>query len=118
MDANGIELVATHAMLNGACVLPGPQNTPGILVPADVKALELSRKMRLGTYNEFRASLGFPKLTSFAQFTGEHRVDIAEGLASAYATPDDVELVVGMFVGQSNPIQSNPTQSDWIGKER
>lgn len=71
-------------------------NTPDFLIkPAEVPTIELSRKVQLASYNDYRYAYKFPRVTQFDQITGNPRTQ--ELLQQLYGDVDKVELYVGLF---------------------
>lgn len=71
-------------------------NTPEFLIgPAEVPTIELSRKVQLASYNDYRYAYKFPRVTQFDQITGNPRTQ--ELLQQLYGDVDKVELYVGLF---------------------
>ena len=95
----------------------GPLHCPGMLVPAEVKTMQLARDVGLGTYNDFRVKIGWSagKVTSWTGFSP--RPEIQAALEEVYATPDDVELFVGMLCAEPSAAQAKRSFSadDFIG---
>lgn len=58
--------------------------------------IQRGRDHGIGTYNDVRASMGLSEADDFLDITGGD-VDIANQLASVYATVDDVDAIIGMF---------------------
>lgn len=91
------ELTGMMSVRSGAF---GPHNTPEFLLPADVKAMMRCRSLRVGTFNDFRAAIGFERHTRMEDFSNEP--DVVEILREHYRNqPDQVELMPGMLAESS-----------------
>lgn len=71
-------------------------NTPDFLIePAEVPTIELSRKVQLASYNDYREAYQFPRVTQFDQITGNPQTQAL--LQQLYGDVDNIELYVGLF---------------------
>jgi prostaglandin-endoperoxide synthase 2 len=76
-------------------------NTDPYLLPAEKASIEKGRAVQLASYNDYRASCGYPRVTDFDQISGDPRV--REGLAGCYGSPDEIEFYVGLFAEDPRP---------------
>jgi hypothetical protein len=104
-------------MISTAAGRFGPLHCPKMLVPAEVNTMQLARDVGLGTYNDFRVKVGWSagKVTSWDGFSP--RPEIQAALKEAYATPDDVELYVGMLCAEPSAAKAvlSFSAEDFIG---
>ena len=68
----------------------GLGNTPAFLMFTEAASVGQGRGARLASYNDYRASVGFPRAERFEDITGD--VDVMGKLRSVYKTVDDVEF--------------------------
>jgi prostaglandin-endoperoxide synthase 2 len=79
----------------------GLGNTPMGLLEIERKSIELGRTAQLASYNDYRESFRFPRLTSFDQITGDEHVQRA--LKDLYGSIDQVEFYVGLYAEDMRP---------------
>mmetsp|Transcript_16291 Transcript_16291/g.47837 ORF Transcript_16291/g.47837 Transcript_16291/m.47837 type:complete len:553 (-) Transcript_16291:302-1960(-) len=85
-------------------------NTPSYLLNFEMKVVERSRGQRVGSFNQVRAAIHLPPITSFDQFAAPWDAK----LAAVYEHPDDIDLYVGYNApvkGEYDPERSFMTQS-------
>jgi prostaglandin-endoperoxide synthase 2 len=82
-------------------------NTPEFLLPTETASIAQGRLNALATYNDYRAVMDYPRVTSFRQISGDDRV--VEGLKSLYGTADRVEFYVGLFAEDPRPNAAVPS---------
>lgn len=70
-------------------------NTPVFLKEAERNALEMSRRFRLQSYNNYRQRFNLPRFDSFEELNDDPKVLAA--LRAQYASVDEVELLPGLF---------------------
>ena len=73
----------------------GLRNTPDVLWPVEQGSIELGRYARLAGYNDYRELCRMPRVTSFAQITGD--AEIQDRLKALYGSVDRVEYYPGIF---------------------
>src|SRR5262249_50723695 len=72
------------------------RNTPRFLVESVERAsLELARKARLRSYNDYREYASFPRGKEFNEITGDEAIQRARG--AVYGSPANVESFLGLF---------------------
>jgi prostaglandin-endoperoxide synthase 2 len=71
------------------------------LLGTEVKSLELSRRLGLASYNDYRACCGFPRVTAFDQITGDPRAQ--QRLRELYGHVDNIDYYVGLFAEDTRP---------------
>jgi len=76
-------------------------NTDPYLLVAERATIEKGRAVQLASYNDYRASCGFPRVTNVAQISGDPRV--REALAECYRSPEEIEFYVGLFAEDPRP---------------
>jgi prostaglandin-endoperoxide synthase 2 len=77
-------------------------NTPPYLVDRTEKpSIELARKARLASYNEYRTRFNFPRVTHVNQISS--RPEVRDALTAVYRSVDDIELYVGLFAEDPRP---------------
>jgi prostaglandin-endoperoxide synthase 2 len=82
-------------------------NTYSILVEeAERNAIELGRKAKLRSYNDYRELFSFPRATDFDQIS-EHE-EVQRALKELYGTVDAIELFVGLFAEDVRPGSALP----------
>lgn len=81
-------------------------NTAGFLLPAERASVAQARDNQLAGYNDYRAAMGFPRVTRFEQISGDPRV--VEGLRRAYGDVDRIEFFVGLFAEDLVPRAAVP----------
>jgi prostaglandin-endoperoxide synthase 2 len=79
----------------------GLGNTPTSLLEIEQKTIALGRTAQLASYNDYRASFRFPRLTAFDQITGNEQVQKA--LKDLYGSVDRIEFYVGLFAEDMRP---------------
>jgi len=77
-----------------ACAI-GLFNTPEALLDVELRSIIQGRVIDLASYADYRVYAGMSRPTSFADISSNPAV--VEGLAAAYASPDDVDFYVGLF---------------------
>jgi prostaglandin-endoperoxide synthase 2 len=71
-------------------------NTADFLVDAaELPSIQLGRQAQMASYNDYRALAKFPRVTSFAQITGDP--DACRELERLYGHVDNVEFYVGLY---------------------
>ncbi len=81
-------------------------NTADFLLPAERASIAQGRENQLAGYNDYRAAMGYPRVTRFEQISGDPRV--VEGLRCAYADVDRIEFFVGLFAEDVPPRAAVP----------
>lgn len=76
-------------------------NTPEFLLHTEVASIRQGRHNRLASYNDYRAAMGYPRVESFDQITGDP--DAAAMLKDIYKSVDNVEFYVGLFAEDPRP---------------
>lgn len=76
-------------------------NTPQFLLDTDCASIELSRRVRLASYNDYRKLCGYPRVTDFNQITANPEVQ--RELARLYGHVDNIEFYVGLFAEEVRP---------------
>jgi prostaglandin-endoperoxide synthase 2 len=89
----------------------GPINTPDVLLPTEQASIELGRSLRLRSYNDYRASCQYPRVTAFDQITGDRQVQ--DILKSLYRGVDDIEFYTGLFAEDT---RANSAVGPMIGR--
>jgi prostaglandin-endoperoxide synthase 2 len=69
-------------------------------------SIQLGRRARLRSYNDYRELLEFPRLTSFDQLSSDERVQ--KELQRLYGHIDNVELYVGLYAEDLRPNSALP----------
>jgi prostaglandin-endoperoxide synthase 2 len=78
------------------CMEIGLFNTPRYLLQAEKDSIELARKARLPSYNDYREACHYPRLRSFADITSDR--DVQKRLSELYdENVNNVEFYVGLF---------------------
>ena len=74
----------------------GLHNTDDPLVNmAELKGIQLGRSAMVASYNDYREMAGFPRVTSFAQITGDEKTQ--RELKELYGSVDNIELYTGLY---------------------
>jgi len=81
-------------------------NTADFLLPAERASIAQGRDNQLATYNDYRAAMGYPRVTRFEQISGDGRV--VEGLRRTYGDVDRIEFFVGLFAEEAPPRAAVP----------
>ncbi len=81
-------------------------NTADFLLPAEWASVVQGRENQLASYNDYRAAMGFPRVTRFEQVSGDPRV--VEGLRRVYGDVDRIEFFVGLFAEDLAPRAAAP----------
>ena len=76
-------------------------NTADFLLPAERASIEQGRDNQLAGYNDYRAAMGYPRVTRFEQISGDPRV--VDGLRRVYGDVDRIEFFVGLFAEDAPP---------------
>ena len=79
----------------------GLGNTPVSLLEIERKSIEVGRIAQLASYNDYRESFRFPRLTDFDQITGNEQVQ--QALKDLYGSVDQIEFYVGLFAEDMRP---------------
>src|SRR5262249_58505705 len=83
-------------------------NTPGFLIDmgVEVASVEQGRANELGTYNDYRAANGYPRVTAFEQISGDP--DVVEGMRRVYGHVDRGGFYLGLFAQDPRPDAAVP----------
>ena len=81
-------------------------NTAGFLLPVERASIEQGRDNQLAGYNDYRAAMGYPRVTRFEQISGDPRV--VEGLRRTYGDVDRIEFFVGLLAEDVPPRSAVP----------
>ena len=77
-------------------------NTPDFLVEAtEVPSIKLGRQMQLASYNDYRQMCQFPRVTNFAQISGDEAIQ--KSLQDLYGSVDNIEFYVGLYAEDVRP---------------
>ncbi|HTV33319.1 MAG TPA: peroxidase family protein [Methylocella sp.] len=76
-------------------------NTPHFLMPVEGFSIKQGRDNKLGTYNDYRETFRYPRVTRFAQITSDPQV--IDGLRQVYGHVDNIEFFVGIFAEDIPP---------------
>jgi prostaglandin-endoperoxide synthase 2 len=79
----------------------GLGNTPASLLEIERKSIELGRIAQLASYNDYRESFRFPRLTDFNQITENEQTQ--QVLKDLYGSVDQIEFYVGLFAEDMRP---------------
>eukprot|EP00121_Abeoforma_whisleri_P011503 Awhi_evm1s10610 len=85
--------------------LNGP-NIPRFLAGVTVKQIRNARLNGLASYNDFRKFYGYEPLTRFEQLVLPSQNETASMISEFYESIDDVDLHVGMLLGNSMDFES------------
>ncbi len=96
---------------NQATADVGLLNTHPALLHIERSSLELGRKAKLRSYNEYRELFQFPKVTRWDEISD--RKEIQEALQNTYESPDQVELYTGLF---AEDVREGSALSPLIGR--
>jgi prostaglandin-endoperoxide synthase 2 len=94
LTQSGLASLAVSASRQRAWEI-GLFNTADFLVRVELDSIDQSRKNQVGSYNDYRESIGYPRVARFEQITGD--ADRIEALRRFYGDVDNVELLVGLF---------------------
>ena len=81
-------------------------NTADFLIPAERASIEQGRDNQLAGYNDYRAAMGYPRVTRFEQISGNPQV--VESLRRVYRDVDRIEFFVGLFAEDAPPRAAVP----------
>ena len=81
-------------------------NTADFLLPAERASIEQGRNNQLASYNDYRAAMGYPRVTRFEQISGDPRV--VDGLRRVYGDVDRIEFFAGLFAEELLPRAAVP----------
>lgn len=81
-------------------------NTAEFLLPVERASIAQGRENRLAGYNDYRAAMGYPRVTRFEQISGDPRV--VEGLRRVYGNVDRIEFFVGLLAEDAPPRAAVP----------
>ena len=70
-------------------------NTADFLRHVELDSIRQGRRCALGSYNDYRAAMQYPRVTRFEQINGDPQV--VDGLRRIYGDVDKVEFFVGLF---------------------
>ncbi len=80
----------------------GLHNTPDYLLHrTEAPSIQQGRDAQLGSYNEYRVAVGFPRAETFADISSDPK--ICSELRKLYTEPDNVEFYVGLFAEDPRP---------------
>jgi prostaglandin-endoperoxide synthase 2 len=79
----------------------GVFNTPEFLIETERASLELGRRTKLRSYNEYRVMCSYPPVTDFDQISA--RPEVQEKLRELYTHVDRIELYTGLFAEDVRP---------------
>jgi prostaglandin-endoperoxide synthase 2 len=81
-------------------------NTPSFLLDRETSSVHIGRSNRLASYNDYRALVGFPRVTDFDQINGDPQVQAA--LRRVYGSVDRIEFYTGLFAEEVRPNSALP----------
>jgi prostaglandin-endoperoxide synthase 2 len=81
-------------------------NTAKFLLPVELASVEQGRINQVGSYNDYRESVGYPRVEKFEQITGDP--ERIEALRRLYGEVDNVEFFVGLFAEDVGPRAAVP----------
>jgi prostaglandin-endoperoxide synthase 2 len=104
------------ALFEETCAQPatriGLHNTADFLVDmAEVPSIALGRMAQMASYNDYREMAGFPRVTSFAQITGD--ADTQADLERIYGHVDKLEFYPGLY---AEDVRENSALGPLIGR--
>jgi prostaglandin-endoperoxide synthase 2 len=91
---NGVTRLVDEAS-GQPCTEVGLMNTPDFLLDVEERTLEMGRKARLASYNDYRQACRYPRLAKFADVSGNP--EIQQALAKTYGSVDAIEFYVGLL---------------------
>lgn len=98
------------AIFEESCSQPAAQlslfNTPDFLIETEVASIHLGRTAKLRSYNDYREMCKYPRVTDFAQISGDENVQ--KELKRLYGHVDNIELYVGMYAEDLRPNSALP----------
>jgi prostaglandin-endoperoxide synthase 2 len=103
--ASGLETAFVSASATQAWAL-GLFNTAPMLRPAEMKSVEQGRTNRLASYNAYRETANYPRVTRFDQISGDPAV--VDALRRLYDHVDQVEYFVGLLAEDLPPRSAVP----------
>ena len=75
------------------------KNVPQFMMGAEYANIQMGRRFRLRSYNDYRVQFGEPRLKSFDELTDDK--DLAKALEEKYRHIDKLEFIVGVFAERS-----------------
>lgn len=81
-------------------------NTPSFLLGREANSVKIGRANRLASYNDYRALMGYPRVTDFDQINGDPMVQAA--LQRVYGSVDRIEFYTGLFAEEVRPNSALP----------
>ena len=78
-----------------------------VMIDTERRSIELARLARVRSYNDYRATFRFPRVTDFGQITS--RDDVREALRNLYGRVDQIEFYIGLFAEEVRPGSALPT---------
>ena len=81
-------------------------NTPDFLLHTELASIQMGRKSKLRSYNDYRDLCKYPRVTDFAQISGDKRVQ--RELKRLYGHVDNIELYVGLYAEDLRPNSALP----------
>lgn len=76
-------------------------NTAAALLPTELSAIKQGRMNRLGSYNDYREAMSYPRVLRFEQISSSP--EVVSELRRVYKTVDNVEFYVGLFAEDPRP---------------
>lgn len=84
----------------------GLLNTAPALVDMELLAVQQGRTHQLGSYNDYREAIGYPRVTRFEQITDDQ--DKIDALRRLYGDVENIEFFVGLFAEDTRPRSAVP----------
>jgi prostaglandin-endoperoxide synthase 2 len=98
------------AIFEESCSQPAAQlglfNTPDFLLHTELASIQMGRKSKLRSYNDYRDLCKYPRVTDFDQISGDERVQ--RELKRLYGHVDNIELYVGLYAEDLRPNSALP----------
>jgi prostaglandin-endoperoxide synthase 2 len=98
------------AIFEESCSQPAAQlslfNTPDFLLHTELASIQMSRKSKLRSYNDYRELCKYPRVTDFDQISSDRRVQ--RELERLYGHVDNIELYVGLYAEDLRPNSALP----------
>lgn len=98
------------AIFEESCAQPAAQlslfNTPDFLLETELASIRLGRAAKLRNYNDYREMCKYPRVTDFAQISGD--LNVQKELKRLYGNVDNIELYVGLYAEDLRPNSALP----------
>lgn len=105
LTRSGLAAAAVSASCQRAWEI-GLFNTGPALLDIELLTVQQGRTHQLGSYNDYREAVGYPRVTRFEQITDNQ--DKIDALRKLYGDVENIEFFVGLFAEDTSPRSAVP----------